>query len=237
MNTLRQELDSPRPSIAAVFSQNLEEHVIKAALSRADVAEFRADKFRSSRLENIAEQIRRISTVPVLLTVRSAEEGGDWDGSEQDRANLVTDLAPMVQGVDIELSAKEINQKVTEVAHDIGLVVIGSMHDFAGLPDTETLLQQLEMSEQLDADYTKLAVTVNTLEDYQRLADFTSRYRDRGLIVVAMGNYGPLSRVSLPALGSHLTYAATGNLTVPGQMTIADTYELIRRTHPAELFN
>jgi 3-dehydroquinate dehydratase-1 len=55
--------------------------------------------------------------------------------------------------------------------------------------------------------------------------------RAAGVVTLAMGAYGPLSRVALPAAGSCLTYAAAARPTAPGQIALAELAPMLDRLY------
>jgi 3-dehydroquinate dehydratase-1 len=170
--------------------------------------------------------------LPTLLTIRTADEDGGWNDTEPKRLELFTKLMPHYDGADVEI-ASPIFSEVIAVAHDLGKVVIASSHDFLGTPSLQALEDLHSQAQEEGADYTKIAATANTGEEYRRLKTFTRN--NQNVIVVAMDRYGPLSRIALPGLGSHLTYASSSSSTAvaPGQMNYEDTDRLLRKVYPS----
>ena len=83
----------------------------------------------------------------------------------------------------------------------------------------------------LGADVVKLAAHATSMDDLRTLLAVTLAARRRGIVTLAMGPLGPLSRLVLPAAGSLLTYGHVGRPTAPGQMTVGELGELIRRLY------
>jgi 3-dehydroquinate dehydratase-1 len=232
MNPLTEALERPEPTIAVTIGKVLKDDALLAITDAVNVAEFRADLFPSHDRDFLTEQVGRLATLPILLTVRWDIEQGGWRDTEEDRFDLYADLLPYVDGVDVELAAG-ILPGILEMAHQTDKVVIGSSHNFKGTPSTDVLVEQLEKAQKLGVDYTKFAVSAKNGEDFSRMADFTLQHMHENLIVVAMDDYGPLSRITLPALGSHLTYAFPGEIAVaPGQLGYRETNELIQKLYP-----
>ncbi len=237
MNRLEEVLERSEPTMAVSITKPIGKSALRSISAIADVAEFRADLFPSTDVSYLQDQIQSLEIMPTLLTIRYENEGGQWSGSEDERLTALQRLMPHVDGVDIELAA-DIMPEVVEAATDNQKVTVVSSHDFHGTPSTEDLWRFQEEAGSV-GDYIKLAAMANTVEDYQRLADFTLNTTTSKLIVVAMGRFGPLSRIAFPGLGSHLTYAFAGDKAVaPGQLDYIETHELLKKMYPdyLELF-
>lgn len=218
--------------MAAVITEPLDDEAIDQIVNVADVIEFRGDKFPAQDFMYLAEQVGRLAALPLLLTIRHHAEHGDWISDEDDRLKLFTDLLPLVDGIDVEVNAPGLSTLAAR-AHDLDKVVIASSHDFEQTPSDKTLEKTKARALKAGADYFKIAASAKTIEDYQRLASFTMRHVNDNVIVVAMDDYGPLSRILLPSIGSHLTYASAGSIAVaPGQMGYLETAELLKQLYP-----
>lgn len=232
MNRLADILDREEPTMAVVITEPLDTSSLNDIASLADVLEFRADKFPSQESSYLAEQAGRLAILPLLLTIRYQAEGGEWKNTEAERASLFFDLSPQADGIDIELAAA-ILPEVVELAHSQGKTVVVSSHDFNKTPSIQKMEEELVQAQELGADYVKIAASAKTSEEFQRLAEFTLDHRGENLIVVAMDNYGPLSRIALSSMGSRLTYAFSGEVAVaPGQLGYLETHELLQRVYP-----
>ena len=83
------------------------------------------------------------------------------------------------------------------------------------------------------ADLTKLVTHARNLGDLRVLLEVTLAARARGIVTLATGAAGPLSRVVLPAAGSLLTYGYVGHPTTPsGQLPATELAALLRRLLP-----
>jgi 3-dehydroquinate dehydratase-1 len=243
MNILAEMLDRPEPTVAVSFTEPLEGEDVRRIVEFVDIAELRADRYPSQNPGYLIQQAGKLEVLPRLLTIRSSTEGGEWTGGENERLHLYTAVMSHVEGIDIELAAP-IMPELVESAHTEDKIVIASRHDFLRTPPVSELWDSLEDSRDKGADYTKFACIVRTLVDFQRLAEFTLDNKDDDVIVVAMDDpgsssrdYGPLSRIMFPALGSRLTYAFAGEVPVArGQMSYTQTYELIHTLYPQKIF-
>lgn len=214
-----------------------------ARLAGADLVEFRLDSFFDGDDERIDPCVHLIeqSPLPCIATCRPTWEGGDYDGTDQDRIALFERLGTAAHPpryIDVELAAyarsMNLRQKVDiSVQHDkqqremtTGLIL--SMHDFESRPATLTR-QLLSLREQRNAAVHKIAFRARSLRDNLELFDILA-HRDRPTIALGMGGFGLMSRVLAPKFGGFLTFASLreSSATAPGQPTIADLLGLYR---------
>ena len=205
-----------------------------AAAAGIDVHELRVDRFPGADPEDVARRVAAFAGRTTLLTVRSAGEGGDWRGPEALRLALFRRLVPMVGGVDVELSAGPLVPEVVALARGEGRVVVVSFHDFGRTPSTGELEDVVGRAVEAGADHVKVSTLATGTDDVSRLAALTVRGAGprAGLITIAMGAHGSLSRVFFPALGSRLTYARVGLRPAPGQLPLAQTVALLEQFYP-----
>ncbi|MGI8756373.1 MAG: type I 3-dehydroquinate dehydratase [Acidimicrobiales bacterium] len=233
--SLRERWSSGLPAVAvSVVDEVADAELVDLVAGGLDVAEARIDRFTSVIPADVTANVARIAAlVPVLATIRSRVEGGDWDGSEDERLALFERVAPAVAAVDIELSSSAILPAVIAIArrHDVAMVV--SAHDYDRTPSLHELTTTVAQARDAGAEVVKIATLASTPEDLQVLAALTLAEADSGVIVVAMGPQGPPSRVFLPLLGSALTFASVGPPAVPGQLSFTDTVTALRQFSPA----
>lgn len=233
MNVFSETLKKPEPTMAVPFTSPEEVMHISEVAQLADVAEFRADLFASGSAQFLLEHAAPlIDALPTLLTVRGATEGGGWKGTEQDRVQILNTLMPFFDAVDIEVLADAMPEVIRE-AHDLGKVVIASTHDFSTVPSDEELEKRFDTARSAGADFVKFALTPVTQDDYDRLRSFTIEHANDDIITLAMGAFGPESRIELPGLGSRLTFAFAGKVAVaPGQLSYEETHRRLRQASP-----
>jgi 3-dehydroquinate dehydratase-1 len=239
MNRLSTVLDRPKPTMAVTFGRDFDPEALDDISLIADVAELRADLMPIPNPVFVKDRATKLAGLPVLLTVRTQAERGGWRGTEAQRLRFVKNLLPLVQGVDESLLSPSAPEVVAE-AHRLGKVAIVSTHDFIRTPSANELEDRLERAKDMGADYAKFAASANTIEEFERLRDFTSRHQEDNVIVVAMNDFGPQSRIEFPGIGSHLTYAHAGTEAVaPGQLSYADTHQALKNAYPdyAALFD
>src|SRR5262245_41174339 len=176
---------------------------------------------------------RRLRAVgrPIIFTVR-AEAEGCRPVDEKRRAALYDAALPYIDAIDTEIVSTALTVDLVPAARSAGRTVILSAHALEATPASDSLISLVDRGFGLGADVVKLATHASTLEDLRTLITVTAASRRRGIVRLAMGPYGPLSRLVLPAAGSLLTYGHVGKPTAPGQLAIAELAELTRRFYP-----
>lgn len=218
------------PRIAVPFKDRISPAAIRKAKKRgADIAELRIDLFSRTDPAHVLRETEKFRGFPALATIRSRPEGGEWDRSEKERLALFKALLPKVGAVDIELSSHSILKEVVRAARAARRTVIVSFHDFKKTPDAGHLARILRKGKAAGADIVKIAAFARNIKDVQRLADFTATNKDKGLIVIAMGKKGMVSRILFPVLGSLVTFAHAGHSTAPGQLDCGTLAKMFKR--------
>ena len=222
----------PRPRIVAAGGEQQLEALARA--EGADFVEVRADLFDDPEPGAMVAALRRLRAVgrPIIFTVRAAAEGGH-PLDEARRAALYTAALPYVDAIDAEIVSSALIVDLVPVARAEGRAVLLSAHALEATPPSDGLISLVDRGFGLGADVVKLATHASTLEDLQTLLTVTLASRRRGIVTLAMGPFGPLSRLVLPAAGSLLTYGHVGQPTAAGQPAVTELAELVRRFYPA----
>ena len=153
---------------------------------------------------------------------------------EARRRDLYAAGLPHADALDVEIASSALAAELAPRARAAGKTVILSAHALDATPPTATLLQLVDRAQALGADVTKLVAQASAPEDLRTLLEVTLAARARGIVTLAMGPMGPLSRVLLPAAGSLLTYGHVGRPTAPsGQLAVAELAPLVRRLLPS----
>jgi 3-dehydroquinate dehydratase-1 len=199
----------------------------RAARDGADILELRGDAFSPDELTPgalgpVCRRVRAAGKRPLLLTLRSAREGGGWPASlsEKHRAALMTALLPRVDGVDVELSSPRTAAAVVRAARRKKKWVILSSHDFSGVPSPRRLAALARRARRWGGDFLKIAVTPRDRRAAEEFMDRASRLPFPQKILIAMGRAGRFSRVEGFRWDSLLTYGYVGRPTAPGQVSV-----------------
>jgi 3-dehydroquinate dehydratase / shikimate dehydrogenase len=190
----------------------------------ADLFEVRADYVLDLDLLTLL----RARTRPILLTCRSASQGGRFP--DQDPGRRLILLEAVKRGfdyVDVEHDSGFYDVMLEKTGR--GLVV--SHHDFEQTPeDLDGLYGR--MAEQ-GADVVKIAVAPRSVADLGRLLAFAARTAGKGgppLVALALGPLGMASRVLAGRYGAPFTFASPerGAEAAAGQIPAAEMAELYR---------
>lgn len=217
------------------------ERLVRADL---DIVEWRIDHLDGgsaadgSDLDAILGIARRLVPVlagrPLLATFRTAAEGGERELSAPVYADLAVALAESgaVDAIDLELFREEAAvRRALAASHAAGVPVIMSSHDFDATPDRDELVARLRRMQEIGADVCKLAVMPRDPGDVLALLDATwtmrTRYADRPLITMAMGELGVTSRLAGGVFGSAATFAMVGQASAPGQIEVAELQRVL----------
>jgi 3-dehydroquinate dehydratase-1 len=196
----------------------------------ADLVEVRADLFDDPDPAALPARLAtlRAGGRPVILTVRAAAEGGRAMPEDRRRALYVAGL-PHADAIDVEVASEALVRELVPAAHAAGRTVILSAHVLDATPPAPALEAVVARARALGADVAKLATHADTVDDVRTLLGLTLATRATGVVTLALGPWGPLSRLCLPAAGSLLTYGFVGRPTAPGQLSVLELGSLVSR--------
>lgn len=220
-----------RPRIVAAGGESELEALARA--DGADLVEVRADLFDDPEPGAMVAALRRLRAAgrPIIFTVRAEAEGGR-PLDEKRRAALYEAALPHVDAIDAEIVSTALTVDLVPAARAAQKLVILSAHALAATPPQDGLVALVDHGFGLGADIVKLAAHAASIDDLRTLLAVTLATRHRGVVTLAMGPLGPLSRVTLPAAGSLLTYGHVGRPTAPGQLDVSELAGLFRRLFP-----
>lgn len=207
-----------------------------------DVVEWRVDHLGTTDpAEAVAAGralVAALDGLPLLVTVRTAAEGGRADVDDAGYEALLTAAvdAGLADLLDVEVGrgAGTVARLVAR-AHAAGVPVVGSSHDFAGTPGQDEIVARLLGMADAGADVLKIAVSPHDPADVLTLlaATWTTAQRtDRPLITMAMGPLGVASRVAGGAFGSAATFGTVGAASAPGQVALPALRAALAVVHP-----
>ena len=235
------------PKICVPIVGTTRDEILAAAKSfesvKKDVVEWRADWFNGvfdfAQVEAVLKELRRVlGNTPILFTFRTANEGGEKAIEPAAYAELNKRAAAtgLIDLVDVEaFTGDEVVRDIIESAHESGVVVVASNHDFEKTPEKDEIVRRLRKMQELDADIPKIAVMPQSRKDVLTLLSATeemaSEYADRPIITMSMSATGLISRLCGECFGSALTFGAVGKASAPGQMNASDLSEILNLIH------
>ena len=250
MNTVKVrniEIGAGIPKICVPIVGVTREEILAAAenikSTKADVVEWRVDWYENifdfTKTEATMQALREVlGEMPILFTFRTSKEGGEKAIETEAYVELNQNAAKtgLVDLVDVEaFTGDDVVKAVVEIAHENGVKVIASNHDFHKTPAKEEIVSRLRKMQELGADIPKIAVMPQNKKDVLTLLaateEMVSEYADRPIITMSMSGTGVISRLCGEVFGSALTFGAVGKVSAPGQMGIADLTTVIGLLH------
>jgi 3-dehydroquinate dehydratase/shikimate dehydrogenase len=189
----------------------------------ADLVEIRADFIRDPDVKHLIGN----RPCPILFTLRSRREGGDYRGREQDRIDTLIEAAKHgADWIDVEYSASW--QAVLNVVERNRVIL--SYHNFDETP--ASLAPKVDEMARAGAGIIKIATKANRLSDNLTIASALARAASHkaDLCGLAMGPRGIPSRILGAAWGSWMTFASLpgGEPTADGQVPADELAHLFR---------
>lgn len=200
-----------------------------------DVLEVRIDRFENLELDYIKNNIleRKNTKIPLILTIRNDKaEGGKSKILDETKLSIFEGITPIVDAIDIELSSLVIS-KVIKIAKKYKKTVIVSSHNLKETPKENILESILKKAIAKGADIVKIAARANSLDDVNKLMQFTLKHKKDNVITMALGSIGSISRLTFPSVGSLLTYSHLTQPSAPGQLPLDILQRHLRLYYPS----
>ncbi|MDP2928673.1 MAG: type I 3-dehydroquinate dehydratase [Candidatus Omnitrophota bacterium] len=219
------------PKIAVSVNDTADEKRVKSL--NADILEIRVDQFKILDPEYVNRVIARVKKIgiPLILTVRSHEEGGEKNLPDELKLRIFKSAISLVDAVDIELKSPVISE-VVKIAKKNKKLIIVSWHNFKLTPGDRALKGILNDALKKGAQLVKVAVRARKADDVNRLMKFTMQNRASNLITISLGKVGRISRLIFPMAGSLITYAYITKPSGPGQTPLKDLRRHLRMHYP-----
>lgn len=178
----------------------------------ADVVEFRLDLFPKLPSEEEVKSVER----PKILTVRRPEDGGKFEGGEEERLELFRKYSPLFEYADVEVYAGE-------EFFEIPCEIIESYHNFRLTPSYDELK---DMVESRRGDIFKIAVMGRNRKDVVTIAKILSEYEN--VVAFLMGERFSFTRILAVAMGSPFIYCSAGRAVAPGQLSVDEARAILK---------
>ncbi|MDD3184318.1 MAG: type I 3-dehydroquinate dehydratase [Anaerostipes sp.] len=210
-----------------------------------DVVEWRVDWFEDvfefDKVEEVLKGLHdALGNIPVLFTFRTSKEGGEKAIEPEVYAQLNKNAAKtgLVDLIDVEaFTGDDIVKDIIESAHNSGVKVVASNHDFDKTPEKDDIVGRLRKMQDLGADIPKIAVMPTCKRDVLTLLCATEEmytdYAKCPIITMSMAGTGFVSRLCGEAFGSSLTFGAAAKASAPGQAGVEDLEKALEFIHGA----
>ena len=183
--------------------------------------EWRRDLFReTSQAERAYAALKAIGK-PLIYTLRSHSEGGEFTGDLAEQKALLTSAlaANIFSYVDLEIADRNFSELVNLVkATNVKLIL--SYHNPIFAPDFRKLSAIKKQMLAFQPDIIKFAVYINHASDLAVLKEFgdTDRYVQQ--IMIGMGEVGVATRLFPQEFASDYSFIAGKKAAAPGQVTM-----------------
>ena len=207
------------------------EHV---SSSKADIVEHRLDFM--NRIESL-DEIYNVSEVPIIATCRSIQNGGRYNGSEEQRIKyLITAIQAGASFVDIEygIDSRYLTMIEEESVQNECKTII-SKHYHQDTPSDSSLFELIEQLSNSGADIIKVVTTPETTLDCLRTLQLysMSSTNTHSLIAFSMGYMGRFTRLAALFLGAPFMYVSQdgGVAAASGQIPFSKMREILEVLH------
>jgi len=195
--------------------------------------------FDFQQVEDVLKELRGVlAETPILFTFRTSKEGGEKsiDVSDYVELNKMATATGLADLVDVEVfTGDEVVKDIVKCAHEHGVKVVASNHDFDKTPEKDDIVGRLCKMQELGADIPKIAVMPQSKRDVLTLLaateEMVSEYAKRPIITMSMAGTGLISRLCGEVFGSTLTFGAVGKASAPGQMNALQLREILSMIH------
>ncbi len=226
------------PIVAHTYAE-LEAALDEIDPDACDLVEFRADFYFEEDFPALERIREKIGNRPLLYTIRTKEEGGEIDLSQEAYEARTLAAAEWIDLADIQLgrihfaaSRSAVHSSVVHRLHEKGVKVVGSWHDFDRTPPTEKLILAVKQMQEEGCDICKIAVMPENRQDVIRLIraslQLQEQEADRPFITLSMGNLGRITRAAGNFTGSCITYGMAGKQSAPGQINAGLLRDILR---------
>ncbi|AGC91161.1 type I 3-dehydroquinate dehydratase [Staphylococcus warneri] len=197
-----------------------------------DIIELRIDQWAD--ITGVNQVVDELNELPfefkVLITYRSNSQGGKGYVNEVEYQSVIQNLIDEsnYDMLDIEWDdQKDKNTYLTLInkAHQKGIQVVLSHHNFNETPSLEELKFTYYKMHQFEADYLKVAVMPNDEKDVLHLLEAVKDSADalnQHIVGIAMSDIGLVSRTAQGVFGGTVSYGCLNEPHAPGQIHVEE---------------
>lgn len=185
---------------------------VEATRDVAHIVELRLDLFKS--LPSVAE-VQRIEK-PLIITIRRKEEGGGFEGDEEQRLELFNRFCDATQYVDVEYNSDD-------CFFNLPGKIIESYHNFGETPSYEFLKNLVENKR---GDIFKVACLGKGKQDVLTVIKLLSNYHN--VVAFLMGEDFAFTRIMAAFMGSPFIYCHSGSAVAKGQIEAYQAHKVMK---------
>lgn len=226
--------------IVAHTASELEEALGAVNPEDCELVEFRADFYFEDDIPALKKIRERMGDRPLIYTIRTIEEGGEIEISEEDYEARILAASPYIDMADIQLerlhmkleNGTVLDSRIIPKLHERGVKVICSWHDYTKTPDAGDLIRKMTRMQEEGCDIPKIAVMARDRADVAELIfaslEMLDTYADRPFITMSMGTLGKITRAAGSFTGSCITFGMAGKGSAPGQIPASQLRQMLK---------
>lgn len=212
--------------------------LVRRGLDRTGTLELRLDYLSNAKEREafLCWLRRNRPRAAQIVTCRRQEGGGLFRGSRKEQIEILAQAARSGCGwcdVEIETAERMPRGELGRALFPARVMV--SYHDFRGTPrNLGGIVRRLDDA---GGDAIKIAAQCRSVSDSVRICELARTRRD--VVAIPMGEFGFAGRLLSLRMGSALAYAAVGQTTAPGQLSLdamADLYRAAKITRRTRVY-
>ena len=211
--------------VVSVTPRNLEEaqQIDAHRFTDADLIEWRADFLEKDEILKVAPAIfEKFAGRELLFTLRTKQEGGNIQLSDEEYVTLIKDVAHLYQPDYVDFEYFSHKEKFEEMLEFPNLVL--SYHNFNETP--ENMVEILSELTSLTPKAVKVSVMAHSEQDVLDLMNYTRGFKtlnpEQEFATISMGKVGKISRIASDLTGSSWSFASLDEATAPGQISLSN---------------
>ena len=213
----------------SLYGETLDElskKILKAISKGVELIEVRLDYLRKIDEREISHILGPFSD-KLILTLRPAEEGGKYTGSNEERLKILTEVTEELSPKYVDVELRSADKSLTNSLRIKNSQVIVSWHDYANTPEIADLNAIVEKCLSL-GDIAKVVCFSRSPADNLKILTLYHYYPPDRLIAFCMGEEGKVTRVLSLIAGAPFTYVSLGDeRTAPGQLMLEEAQNII----------
>jgi 3-dehydroquinate dehydratase-1 len=211
---------TPETTGKIIASVRAQSEVATAERLGADMVELRLDLMGGDP-RTIGKEARAATDLPLIATIRSREQGGEFAGTNNEWAHAASAVLPYVDFLDCEVQY----HAFAKIAKNAGVCVIASYH--TGEMPLARDLKSLTTVLRSYGSIHKVVVGVRTQQDAITLMKYTNVTK-KPVITGVMGSQFRQLRAILPLFGSAAVFCHVGDPAAEGQYHVTEIKEVYR---------
>ena len=185
--------------------------------------EWRADFLEKDEILKAAPAIfEKFAGRELLFTLRTKQEGGNIQLSDEEYVTLIKDVAHLYQPDYVDFEYFSHKEKFEEMLEFPNLVL--SYHNFNETP--ENMMEILSELTSLTPKAVKVSVMAHSEQDVLDLMNYTRGFKtlnpEQEFVTISMGKVGKISRIASDLTGSSWSFASLDEETAPGQISLSN---------------